>query len=458
MYWSNSSCWRKACRRSARRRTIWVVAAYLAALGAAAAKAENLAYYGFEEYRNNEDPDVVLIPSNGLKPRAAVTGTFPSGPYGPNPDQDFINNAYSNSARLFGFHADTIGAFSSDVPFANVPVDGRPNLFSWDISQDIPVAGAEQGVRDLYDVPQAGENLLRPGMSGAANYTVELSFKQSIQRGYQALVSRDYVFLDTITNPAPSGSARQTSPLGSFWLGIAANDGPGEDSQARIHFYTFNSAGEIAITDPGQTGNSFNGLGPVIEPDVWYDLAVVGDGTNANFYLQSPSDSQYQLIGTLPQNGLRSAHSTAGWAIGRGQFDGTNDGVANGTPADGFRGWIDEVRISNSAIPVDQLLASPAVPVVPGDYNKNGLVDAADYTVWRDQLGLTVDLPNRDPVLVGTPIGADDYTFWKNHFGEAAGVGAAAAVPEPAVGVLVLLGLAAWGRGFQMAIVRRRRQ
>ncbi len=97
------------------------------------ARAENLAYSGFEEYRNNEDPDVVLTPTDGLKPRAAVTGPFPAGPFGPNPDQDFLNNAYSNSARLFGFHADTIGAFSSDVPFANVPVDGRQNLFSWNI-------------------------------------------------------------------------------------------------------------------------------------------------------------------------------------------------------------------------------------------------------------------------------------------------------------------------------------
>ena len=35
---------------------------------------------------------------------------------------------------------------------------------------------------------------------------------------------------------------------------------------------------------------------------------------------------------------------------------------------------------------------SVAVTGLPGDYNHNGMVDAADYTVWRDTLGSTTDL------------------------------------------------------------------
>ena len=38
-----------------------------------------------------------------------------------------------------------------------------------------------------------------------------------------------------------------------------------------------------------------------------------------------------------------------------------------------------------------------AVPILLGDYNGNGIVDAADYTVWRDHLGQTYALQNRDP-------------------------------------------------------------
>ncbi len=50
-----------------------------------------------------------------------------------------------------------------------------------------------------------------------------------------------------------------------------------------------------------------------------------------------------------------------------------------------------------------------------GDYNKNSIVDAADYTVWRDTLGSTSDL-RADGDQNGS-IEAVDYEFWKNRFG-----------------------------------------
>jgi hypothetical protein len=74
-----------------------------------------------------------------------------------------------------------------------------------------------------------------------------------------------------------------------------------------------------------------------------------------------------------------------------------------------------------------------------GDYNGNGVVDAADYTVWRDHLGQTFALANENP-LAATPgiVDQEDYNFWKSRFGLSAGAGAIssagelAAVPEPA--------------------------
>ena len=78
------------------------------------------------------------------------------------------------------------------------------------------------------------------------------------------------------------------------------------------------------------------------------------------------------------------------------------------------------------------------------DYNANGTVDAADYTVWQDTLGSTTSLA-ADGDASGT-VDAGDYDVWKLHFGETAAVGAAspaaqnpprldgptAPVPEPA--------------------------
>jgi hypothetical protein len=89
---------------------------------------------------------------------------------------------------------------------------------------------------------------------------------------------------------------------------------------------------------------------------------------------------------------------------------------------------------------------------VPGDYNGNGIVDAADYTVWRDHLGQTFALPNRSSMLSG-PISQSDYDFWKSQFGNHAGSGAGAAVPEPSAAALLAIGCVA-----SLAVVRRIRQ
>jgi hypothetical protein len=72
---------------------------------------------------------------------------------------------------------------------------------------------------------------------------------------------------------------------------------------------------------------------------------------------------------------------------------------------------------------------------VPGDYNNNGVVDAADYVLWRKGGALQneVDTP-------GT-VNAADYTAWRARFGNTSGSGLGApAVPEPGATVLVLCG------------------
>jgi PEP-CTERM motif len=94
-----------------------------------------------------------------------------------------------------------------------------------------------------------------------------------------------------------------------------------------------------------------------------------------------------------------------------------------------------------------------------GDFNDDGVVDAADYTVWRDNLGTDHILgghgdENGDSFNI---VDGDDYTIWKANFGHvdtspSPGAGAAApVVPEPGT-----LGLLAAG-SFGIAALRRRR-
>jgi GH35 family endo-1,4-beta-xylanase len=92
-------------------------------------------------------------------------------------------------------------------------------------------------------------------------------------------------------------------------------------------------------------------------------------------------------------------------------------------------------------------------PYVLGDYNGNGVVDAADYTAWRDALTAGSSSLLNDPTP-GT-VDESDFSYWRAHFGETAGSGAganAAAVPEPASAALLLLGLIGWH-----ALVAKRR-
>lgn len=72
-----------------------------------------------------------------------------------------------------------------------------------------------------------------------------------------------------------------------------------------------------------------------------------------------------------------------------------------------------------------------------GDFNGDGTVDAADYTVWRDNLGTFDRLSNDDGL--GVPIGSDHYDLWKTNYGNslASGSAGSAEVPEP--GAILLL-------------------
>jgi hypothetical protein len=81
-------------------------------------------------------------------------------------------------------------------------------------------------------------------------------------------------------------------------------------------------------------------------------------------------------------------------------------------------------------------------PNLPGDYNYDGIVDASDYTVWRDSMGHSIAKGNGADGNGNGLIDSGDYEVWRLYFGQtSAGSASSAAVPEPATWLLLLCGL-----------------
>ena len=108
----------------------------------------------------------------------------------------------------------------------------------------------------------------------------------------------------------------------------------------------------------------------------WYNVAAVSDGTNLFLYKDSLDGNGYQLVGTAAETGTNTAlaipsgsyatmsdGSTWAWSVGRGRY-GTSANPGD-DHVDRFYGYIDEVRISDTALQPSQFLfAVPKRPAI----------------------------------------------------------------------------------------------
>lgn len=96
----------------------------------------------------------------------------------------------------------------------------------------------------------------------------------------------------------------------------------------------------------------------------------------------------------------------------------------------------DELGTLSASFEVTTTVRSDFGVFVAGDYNADGTVNLADYTLWRDTLGATVDPGTGADGMPDGLIDSADYTVWKNNFGASAGSLVAnslqtSRVPEP---------------------------
>ena len=100
--------------------------------------------------------------------------------------------------------------------------------------------------------------------------------------------------------------------------------------------------------------------------------------------------------------------------------------------------WTDGVVQVIEGVSADQYLTVARADFLAGDFNGDGAVDAADYTVWRDAEG-HVGFGHAADANGDGEVSSADYDLWLANFG--ATTGAAQAIPEPTTLGLALLSL-----------------
>jgi len=206
-------------------------------------------------------------------------------------------------------------------------------------------------------------------------------------------------------------------------IGIGVVNGTNGSVGPQVVTQDFGSSGDVryvtGVVYEDLNANNFYDVGegrPGVRIDVDGSAYYALSSTSGGYSVPVPQDGSYQV--TFSGGGFQSFLTSAVVAGGR-------------------------------SVKVDYLVQWQLL--LAGDYNGNGVVDAADYTVWRNtlnQTGSNLAADGNGDNLVD----AADYAFWKARFGNTTGAGAiasgpagasVAAVPEPATAALLAVALLA---------------
>lgn len=97
---------------------------------------------------------------------------------------------------------------------------------------------------------------------------------------------------------------------------------------------------------------------------------------------------------------------------------------------------VDQDGLNYDHLPVVVDFRNIGQPPMPGDYNDDGRVDAADYSFWRNNLGQPAGVLWNDPT--GKAIGMAQYDLWRGQYGQQLSP-TPGQTPVPAPGTLALI-------------------
>jgi hypothetical protein len=216
-----------------------------------------------------------------------------------------------------------------------------------------------------------------------------------------------------------AGQAPADKPVAKAWLVLTT--GTGDDQRSPGPFLVHQM---LRDWDTTSTYSGFGAVAGFQEAD-----GDIGPALDSYYGATNGQEVWFDVTGYA-----ESIRGNLGSDKGLAVLPGTNDGWASF-----LNGATNEATRPRLVVYSD---LSTVAAGVAGDFNNNGVVDAADYVVWRNA-GATDTLPN-DPTA-GT-VDATDYATWKANFGKTpSGSGSltGGTVPEPTAGVLGLIAMMA---------------
>lgn len=144
----------------------------------------------------------------------------------------------------------------------------------------------------------------------------------------------------------------------------------------------------------------------------------------------------YTFFGTAPGNVGQDILPEMGTGIGA-------MGFTPPLPAGSYTFWIQQASEDATSYQFNFNVEQLVTPGVVGDYNGDNVVNAADYVVWRKNIGAST-LTHRDPENAGA-VGEADYLSWRENFGRSAlAPGTVVSIPEPTTCLLLAIAGLAW--------------
>ncbi len=147
-------------------------------------------------------------------------------------------------------------------------------------------------------------------------------------------------------------------------------------------------------------------------------------------YMTAPGDSGGGLF--LEEDGQQYLAGVTSFGLSfDGEVDADYGDIGGYVRVSAYLDWIDEVT---------GILSSHDAISLEGDFNGDGIVDVADYTIWRDSLGSAETVGGGADGNGDGIVDEDDYNLWVANFGNTIpGSALAVSVPEPSAWILILI-------------------